>query len=36
VLLVVLVACGVSAYVFRDRLLPLSQSVMTDVLKRVR
>jgi hypothetical protein len=36
VLLVILVACGVSAYVFRDRLLPLWQSVVTEVLKRVR
>jgi hypothetical protein len=36
VLLVILIGCAVSAYVFRDRLLPLWQSVMTDVAKRVR
>ena len=36
VLLAILAACGASAYAFRDRLLPLWQSVATEVLKRVR
>jgi hypothetical protein len=36
VLLVILAACGASAYAFRDRLLPLWQNVVTEILKRVR
>ena len=36
VLLLILIAGGVCAYVFRDRLLPIWQSVTTDVQKRVR